>query len=105
LGLFGNVVDDYCFVLNFIFCASGGPFSLNDQRKGGKESRRCAGLLMGFSVFMGGGHPHLPAQFPPFRVCYTPLPLTPNITAPTAQRPTPPANRIQVFRFTFLLLP
>jgi len=55
------------------------------------------GAFMSFSVFMGGGHPHLPAQFPPFRVFHTPLPHTPNTATPTAQRPTPPGGEIEVF--------
>jgi hypothetical protein len=51
---------------------------------------------MSFSFFAGGGHPYQPVQFPPPTSRST-RPSPTQQHPPTAQRPTPPANRIQLF--------
>jgi len=82
----------------FLMFAYGVLLFLETKKVGKKVSRWPRGAWMMFSVFMGGGHPYQPAQFPPFRVCHTPLLHTPNTSTPTAQRPTPPANRILILK-------
>jgi len=79
-----------------LFCLRRDTF-FQQLKKVSKKSRHCAWrVLIVFSVFMGGGHPYQPVQFPPCHVFHTSLPHPPITSTPTAQRPTPPVGGIEV---------